>query len=223
VDAAIGDCWTKLADDDRAFRAYDRAIEFRPSSGLGAVGKCRLRFLRGEFEAAREICRTSFRNINDLGQMAQVAAQLEFFSRSYEPADELYSKLIKSDADGGGSFYGAITYQSALGRIKQAFGANDEATQLLSDSLAAETAAFKLQPRNSEAAYRLAAVEACLNQTDSALQHLRQAIALGWLDYRSLQRDPRFDSLRTSPELDTLIDGLSAKVAELRSNTNRNR
>jgi hypothetical protein len=42
-------------------------------------------------------------------------------------------------------------------------------------------------------------------------------VALGWLDYRSLQRDPRFDSLRTSPELDTLIDGLTAKVADLRS------
>jgi len=223
VDSAIGDCWTKLGDDERAFRAYDRAIEFQPSSGSGAVGKCRLRFLRGEFEAAREICGTPFRNFNDQGEIAQVAAQLEFFSRSYKPADELYSKLIKNDAHGGGSFYGAITYQSALGRIKQALGANDEAKQLLSDCLAAETAAFKLQPRNSEAAYRLAAVESCLNQTDSALQHLRQAIALGWLDYRSLQRDPRFDSLRTSPELDTLIDGLSAKVAELRSNTNRNR
>ena len=222
VDGAIGDCWTKLADDERAFRAYDRAIEFRPSSGLGAVGKCRLRFLRGEFEAAREICRPRFHN-NDLGEMAQVAAQLEFFSRSYQSADELYSKLIKSDADGGGSFYGAITYQSALGRIKQALGASDEATKLLSDCLAAEAAAFKLQPRNPEAAYRLAAVEACLNQTDSALQHLRQAIALGWLDYRSLERDPRFDSLRTTPELDILTDGLSAKVAELRSNTNRNR
>ncbi|HEX4630879.1 MAG TPA: protein kinase [Chthoniobacterales bacterium] len=215
ADVAVGDCWTKLADDERAFRAYDRAIELQPSSGSGAVGKCRLHILRGEFEAAREICRTRFRDFNDLGEMAQIAAQLEFFSRNYERADELYSKLIKDDAHGGGSFYGAITYQSALGRIRQALGANDEATKLLSEALAAETAAFKLQPRNSEAAYRQAAVEACLNQTDNALQHLRQAIALGWLDYRSLQRDPRFDSLRLNPELDILIDGLSAKVAEL--------
>jgi tetratricopeptide (TPR) repeat protein len=148
--------------------------------------------------------------------MTQIAAQLEFFSRNYEPANELYSKLMKEDAHGGGSFYGAITYRSALARIKQALGANDEATQLLSEALTVEAAAFKLQPRNSEAAYRLAAVEACLNQNDSAFSHLRQAIALGWLDYRSLQLDPRFDSLRTDPELDTLIDGLSAKVAELR-------
>jgi serine/threonine protein kinase/tetratricopeptide (TPR) repeat protein len=216
VDALIGDCWTKLGDDERAFRAYGRAIELQSSSGPGAFGKCRLHILRGEFEAAREICRARFRNFNDLGEMAQIAAQVEFFSRSYASAEELYSKLANNDAQGGGSFYGAITYQSAIGRLKQIDGANDEAARLLTTCLKAETAALSLQPQNSEAAYRLSAVEASLNRTDDALQHLRQAIALGWLDYRSLQRDPRFDSLRTNPEFDTLIDGLSAKVAELR-------
>jgi tetratricopeptide (TPR) repeat protein/TolB-like protein len=221
AESSIGDLWTKLANDHQAFLAYDRAIELQPSSTQGLVGKCRLQLLRGEFEAAREICRTHFRNLNDLGEMAQIAAQVEFFSRNYPPAEELYTRLLKSDAKGGGSFYGAITYQSALGRIKQFRGASEEANQLLRESLAAESAAFNLQPRNSEAAYRLAAVEASLNQTDLALQHLRQAIALGWLDYRSLQKDPRFDSLRSNPELDTVIDGLSAKVAELRAGTTR--
>jgi tetratricopeptide (TPR) repeat protein len=221
VEAAIGDCWTKLGDDELAFRAYDRASELSPSSSRGAVGKSRLYLLRGEFEVAREICRIRFRDFNDLGEMAQVAAQLEFFSRNYERADELYSTLTKSDPHGGGSFYGAVTYQSALGRIQQALGANDQAAKLLGDSVVAETAAFNLQPRNPEAAYRLAAVEAGLERNDAALDHLRQAVALGWLDYRSLQRDPRFDSLRPNPELDTLIDGLSAKVAELRKQHQR--
>jgi tetratricopeptide (TPR) repeat protein len=213
----IGDCWTKLGDDEQAFFFYNRALELQPGSFQGAVGKCRLHLLRGEFEAAREVCRTRVRDQNDLGEMTQVAAQVEFFSRSYEPARELYSKLLKSDAGGGGSFYGAVTYQSALGRIAQALGADDEATRLLQASFAAETAALNLQPGNPEAAYRLAAVEACLNKTEAALDHLRQAFKLGWLDYRSLQRDPRFDSVRPHPEYKTLIDGLSAKVAELRS------
>jgi tetratricopeptide (TPR) repeat protein len=223
IDAAIGDCWTKLGDDEQALRTYDRAIELESGSLRGAVGKARLYLLRGEIVKAREICRTHVRDFNELGEMAQVAAQLEFFSRSYERAEELYSKLAKSDPHGGGSFYGAISYESALGRIQQMLGANDEAARLLGDCLVAERAVFNLQPRNPEAAYRLAAVEACLEQNDAALDHLRQAIALGWLDYRSLQLDPRFDSLRSNPELDTLIDGLSAKVAELRSKkTGRN-
>ena len=215
----IGDCWTELGDDEQAFAFYNRAIELQPGSLQGAVGKCRLHVLRGEFDAAREICRAHVREQNDLGELTQVAAQVEFFSRTYEPAKELYLKLLKSDPDGGGSFYGAVTYRSALGRIDQALGADDEATQFLQTALAAETAAFNLQPRNCEAAYRVAAVEACLNKLEPALDHLRQAITLGFLDYRSLQRDPRFDSLRSHPEYETLIDRLSARVAELRSMT----
>jgi tetratricopeptide (TPR) repeat protein len=217
ADASIGDCWTKLADDRQAFRAYDRAIELQPAASQGLVGKGRLHLLRGEFDAAREICAIHFRNSNDLGEMTQLAAQVDFFSGNNAAAKELYSKLIKSDANGGGSFYGAVTYKSALGRLNQKLGEDNEATRLLEECLATETAAFPLQPRNSEAAYRLAAVEACLNRGDVAIEHLRQAIQLGWRDYRSLQWDPRFDSVRSHPEFKTLIDGLSAKVAELRS------
>jgi len=215
---AIGDCWTKLGDDEQAFRAYERAIELQPGATQGSVGKCRLLLLRNELEAAREICGTYLRNNpNDLGDMAQIAAQVEFFSRHYLQAKELYSKLAQSNQRGGGSFYGAVTYLSALGRIDQELGENDEAARLLQQAFAAETEALEFQPLNPEAAYRLAAVEACLNKTDAALDHLRQASVLGWLDYRSLKRDPRFDSLRSNPELNTLIDGLSARVAELRS------
>jgi tetratricopeptide (TPR) repeat protein len=220
ADSLIGDCWAKLGDDERALRAYDRSIELQPGSSEGAVGKCRVHLLRGEFGAAREICRNRFRNSNELGEMAQVAAQVEFFARNYAAAEELYASLAKGNARGGGSFYGAITYQSALGRIKQALGFHDNATLLLQESLENERAAFNRQPENSEAAYRLAATEASLEISDAALEHLHQAVALGWLDYRSLQKDPRFDSIRSNPELDSLIDGLSAKVADLRSKAN---
>jgi len=220
IELSMGDIWAKLADDEQAFRAYERAIELQPGSLQGAVGKARLHALRGEFELAREICLNSLRN-NELGEMAQVAAQIEFFARNYAAAEELYAKLAKGDEQGGGSFYAAITYQSALGRIKQALGFDEIATVLLQESLTRERATLNRQPANPEAAYRLAAVEASLNLTEAALQHLDQAVALGWLDYRSLQKDPRFDSLRANPELNTLIDGLSAKVAELRSKTKK--
>jgi hypothetical protein len=51
--------------------------------------------------------------------------------------------------------------------------------------------------------------------TAAALAHLRQAAALGWVDYRSLNLDPRFDLLR-GPAFQTIIDELSAKVADMR-------
>jgi len=219
IELRMGDIWVKLVDDEKAFRAYNRAIELQPGSLQGAVAKAWLHALRGEFGPAQEICINHVRN-NELGEMAQVAAQIEFFARNYAAAEELYAKLAKGDEQGGGSFYAAVSYQSALGRIKQALGFNEIAAGLLQESLAKERATLNRQPANPEAAYRLAAVEASLNLTGAALQHLRQAAASGWIDYRSLQKDPRFDSLRSTPELSTFIDGLSARVAEMRNKAN---
>jgi tetratricopeptide (TPR) repeat protein len=216
VEPTLGDCWADLGEDDKAFRTYSRAMELKPGSLRGAAGIARLHLLRGEIKRAREICFARVRN-NDLGEMVQVAAQIEFFDRNWAAGEELYARLAKGDPDGGGSFYGAITYQSALGRIKQARGDDHTARAMLEEALARDTATLKRQPSNAAAAYRVAAVEASLNLIEPALQHLHQAIALGWLDYRSLQKDPRFDALRSNPELKTLIDGCSAKVAELRS------
>ncbi|MDP9099830.1 MAG: protein kinase [Verrucomicrobiota bacterium] len=220
TEPTLGDSWMKLCDDEQALRAYDRASELQPGSVQGAVGKAHVYLLRGEFDAARAICLQRFHHTNELGQMAQVAAQIEFFARNYTAAEELYAKLAQADPHGGGSFYGAITYRSALGRIKQALGSQEMAAELLQESLETERAAFDRQPRNAEIAYRLAAVEAASNFTEAALQHLRQAAALGWMDYRSLQKDPRFDSLRSHPELDAFMTGLSARVAELKNNAN---
>ena len=71
------------------------------------------------------------------------------------------------------------------------------------------------EPENPDASYRLAAAEASLGMTEASLAHLRQAVTLGWVDYRSLQLDPRFDSVR-GPELQTIITELSARVADMR-------
>ena len=223
AEPCMGDSWTKLGEDEKAFQAYDRAIELQPGSVRGAVGKSHLHLLRGELDAAREICRARFRNLNELGEMGQIAAQIEFFAKNYTAAEELYAKLARSDAFGGGAFYGAITYQSALGRIRQMLGSPTEATELLETDLARQRAIFEREPANPEAAYRVAALEASLNLSEAALRHLHQAVGLGWLDYRSLQRDPRFDPLRSQPEFQTLIDGLSAKVAELTSKEKTNK
>ena len=219
VDSAIGDCWAKLVDDQQAERAYARAIELRPGSSDGTVGMARLRLLEGNFEAAREICRSL---PAARGETAEIAAQIEFFDRRFDVAVELYRTLNKMNPNGGGSFYGALSYCSAGGRAKQALGETSEAKRLLDECLIKERANAETQPGSPEAVYRLAAVEASLGMTEASLAHLRKAIALGWVDYRSLSLDPRFDLLR-GPEFQTVVDELSAKVADMRSKANTRR
>lgn len=216
-DFSIGDCWTQLADDERAERAYERSIELRPNAAEGLMGLARLRLFHGDFEAAREICR---RMPNTTGQLADFAAQIEFFDRNFETAIELYRSLNRANPNGGGTFYGAMSYCSAGGRAKQALGELDEAKRLLEECLIKERANAEREPGNPEAVYRLAAVEASLGSTQESLAHLRKAIQLGWVDYRSLKLDPRFDFIR-GPELQKIIDELSATVADMRKTAQR--
>ena len=123
---------------------------------------------------------------------------------------------MKTDADGGGSFYGAVTYQSALGRARQALGNEEAAKAILTDCLLKETAAVDREPANPEASYRLAAVEACLGMSERSIAHLQRAVTSGWIDYRSLAMDPRFDAIREDPQVETIIKDLMSKVADMR-------
>lgn len=216
VDGLIGDCWVKLGDDARASQAYRRATELRPDSPRGEIGISLVRLLEGDFDGAREVWRASRRNRNELDETDQIAAQIEFFARDFKAAEQLYASLARTDADGGGSFFGAITYKSALSRIKQELGDTEGAKALLTDCRVKESAAVAREPANPEAAYRLAAVEASLGMTEAAFDHLRNAVHFGWIDYRSLNLDPRFDSLRPNPEFETTVKALSAKVAGMR-------
>jgi serine/threonine protein kinase/Tfp pilus assembly protein PilF len=215
VDTAIGDYWTKLVGDEQAERAYQRASELRPNAYDGTLGMARLRLLQGDFEAARELCRT-LPVIR--GEPGNLTAQIEFFARNFELAKTLYSKLAKENPEGGGSFFGAVTYHSAIGRAQQALGENDQGRIVLEECLMRERAIADRENQNPEALYRLAAVEASLGLREISLSHLRKAVALGWVDYRSLNLDPRFDPLR-GPEFQTVINELSAKVAGMRSQT----
>jgi tetratricopeptide (TPR) repeat protein len=219
VDSLVGDCWAKLADDERALQAYTRALEYRPDFCEGVVGISHIRLLQGDFAGARETLRSRPLNRNEPADTDQIAAQIEFFARDFEAAEKLYRNLANGNAEGGGSFYGAITYNSALGRIRQALGDDKGAKALLEVCLKKETTALDRAPDNPEGGYRLAAVEASLNMPEAALGHLGRATTSGWIDYRSLSLDPRFDSLRGNPAFQTIVNNLSAKVADMRAST----
>jgi serine/threonine protein kinase/Tfp pilus assembly protein PilF len=219
-DPIIGDCWTLLSDDQRAEEAYRRAINLRPESPDGWVGLCHLQLLRGNFDAARQLCRENYdrlKNYTDPNMdPRQIIAQIEFFARNYDEAEKRYSELAKTDPSGGGIFYGGISYNSALGRLQQLHHDEKSSRELLQACLENEAATVKREPQNRDAWYQLAAVESCLGKTDAAVDHLTAAIKTGWIDARSPKLDPRFDGIAGDPRFQQIITTLTNKVTELR-------
>lgn len=210
----LGDCWVRLGADEQAFRAFARAEELQPDLPLIQVAVGHLHLLRGEIDAARRTCAAAAGA--DLDERAQLHAQIEFYARNFAEAEELYSGLAQRHTGDGGSFYGAVNYDSAIGRSLQALGKSAEAQAVLRRCYDAQKAALQQQPTNPDTLYRLAAVEATLGMVEPALEHLQSAAATGWLPYRSLQLDPRFDNLRLDARFDKLLAETADRLLEKR-------
>ena len=98
--------------------------------------------------------------------------------------------------------------------------------ELLEKCIANDQSELMNSPRHPEVLYRLAADEAIKGDAVSALAYLRESVAAGFIDYRSMQMDPRFDAVATA-EFQGIVSKLAAHVAELRhrsqmKNTNPN-
>lgn len=212
----LGDCWADLGEDARAEKMYQRVAALHPELPDGWIGLCRLRLLANDFVSARELCQKNKERDLQSSYSAQIAAQVEFFSRNYADAEKLYRDLEQTDPGGGGSFYGAVSYQSALGRLLTASGDGASARATLLSCLDRERKALVTAPHHPEILYRAAAIESSLGEIDAALTHLRLAAASGWLDYRSLVLDPRFDSLRQDSRYSSISEAMATRVASLR-------
>jgi hypothetical protein len=180
------------------------------------IGMSHIRLLQGDYGGARNIYRENAAVYQGFAFSAEIAAQVEFFARNNAEAERLYTDLEKTDPGGGHSFYGAISYQSALGRLRCLAGDETSGRIILNRCLKTETEALAQGPHHPETLYRIAAIEASLGEKNSALQHLQAAASAGWLDYRSLSLDPRFDAIRDQPRYGQIFDAMVKRVTALR-------
>jgi hypothetical protein len=97
-------------------------------------------------------------------------------------------------------------------------GKQAEAQSTLEDALARESA-IPSKSNDPATIYRIAAIEATLGRVETALRDLQAAAASGWLDYRSLQLDPRFDLIKGEPRFHDTISALKTRVLELKGQT----
>jgi len=52
-------------------------------------------------------------------------------------------------------------------------------------------------------------------KNESAIEHLKAAVTAGWIDYRSLSLDPRFDAIADDVGFQTILGKLKLRVEDL--------
>jgi serine/threonine protein kinase/tetratricopeptide (TPR) repeat protein len=215
-DFIIADCRADLVDDERAALGYTTASELFPYMPEGWMGLCRLALLQKNFALAKKICADNWMRYRDSTYSGDMAAQVYFFARDFPEAEKLYTAFAAKDPDGGETFYACVSYKSALGRLRMATGDEEGAKRILGEALARELRALQSAPQHPEILYRLAAIESTLNHVDDALAHLKAATEAGWIDYRSLALDPRFDNLRNDLRYRKISEVMATRVETLR-------
>ena len=219
-DSDLGDCWAALGDYEKARTAYQRAIDLHPERSQGWVGLTRLDLLDANFAKARAFCLQDRGLDQEAIDGTQIAAQIEFFARNLSEAQRLYRRLDESDHDGGGAFYGNVSYGSALGCIGITQGHSIDARAMLQECLAKEMQQSESAPDNPDILYRISAIESSLGKNEPAIEHLEAAVFAGWIDYRSLSLDPRFDAISNDTRFQAILGKLKLKVEDLRKAAN---
>jgi tetratricopeptide (TPR) repeat protein len=213
----IADAWMDLVDYDKAEQAYKIASVFRPDLPSAALGFARLALFRGDCENARNQCEAARIKYKDNSQPLIMAALVEFFSRHFVAAEKLYREALASNRLGRVDFVGSVRFLSALGFIETLSTAHTkEARAFLEEARALDEKELTQAPGNPQRLYSLAATDSALGNDESALAVLSKAIAAGWIDYRSMELDPRFDSIRDTQAFKDILARLTNKVAEMR-------
>ena len=213
----LGNAWTSLGDYGEAEKAYRAAIIFKPDLPVGLLGLSRLALLRGDYKGARKECEQAQAKYRDNPEVLEMAALIEFFSRHFPAAERLYREAAAIDRAGGVEFVGSVRYLSAIGFIQKLSGAHaKEGKVLLEEAHWLDEKGLLSAPGNLRHLYSLAANYAAQGRGEAATVCLDKAIAAGWIDYRSMMLDPRFDSIRNDEIFENALNRLISKVQEMR-------
>ena len=206
-----------LGDYEKAEQAFRTAAVFRPDLPVGPLGLSALALYRGDFEFARKQCDDTRKKYENSPQPLMMAAVIEFFSRDFDAAERLYREAAsRLGRTGGLDFLGSVRFLSAIGFIRLKAGAEAEGKALLEEAQALDEKELSSTNDDQRRSYSLAADNAALGNHQAAVAALSDAIAAGWIDYRSIELDPRFDLIRDTEVFKEIGKHLTQKVENMR-------
>ncbi len=189
---------------DLAEKAYDRSIDLNPTTTRIHWMHARMHLYQGRpEESEQEMRRVLAANPDQFKALAYMGEFL-YYEGKYDEAEKALSRAVE------------------LGR-----GSGDEAPPVLAAFLYAargqrdriDPSVFSYRPEkyiDGDGAYWLGGVYAMLGDKTQALAWLRRAVALGNHNYPWFQRDKNYNSLRSDPEYQKIMEEVRSRLEEYR-------
>lgn len=214
--ANIADALTALGEDDEAEKTYKEHFQFWPDLPDSSVGLARLAMYRRDSARARDQAEAALRAIPITATPARCARLCNCLQEILRRPKLIIASWPKMIARAAPLFYCAVSNLSVLAYLRFEAGDAPSGQTLANEAAANANKELSVSPKNHDTLYDLAGTEALLGHREETYSNLVAAVANGWIDYRSLALDPRFDSLRGDERFQTLIDQLSERMTLLR-------
>ena len=214
----LASAYSDLCEDDLAEQCAQLAMRIDSTIQKPTDLLVRLDMLRGRWAEARLLCQKALISRPKSRALLILQAQLDLIEGNNSEAERAFRTLIANDSNGGALYYGSMSYLSALGFLRWKQGHQIEGERLLQQAADLDLHA---EPGSPPYLYDLAAIRTIQGRNQEALTTLRKSLAVGWLDFRSLKIDPRFEGIRSSAEFQRILAEMEAKVTRMQQEARR--
>jgi serine/threonine protein kinase/Tfp pilus assembly protein PilF len=198
----LGRIYCSLDDPGQAESSFKKSLELQPDLDVAHHGLIFLYLGSGEYNKAIEQSQAYLTKMPGSLHALSYAALAELFSGHYEKAQEYYQKTGSAPIE--------------LGYIYWKAGRKDEARELVRRRLDRLQKRLEQGDESHGVRISMAAIYAVQGNKDEALKWLEKAVDAGWCDYNYASRYPLFENIRDDERFKQIIDGMNAKVAEMR-------
>ncbi|NLP10718.1 protein kinase [bacterium] len=212
--AYIGESYRRLDLPLQAEQYFKKAIELQPNYVETYFFLALLCLAQGRDEQASEQAEKMAALAPDEIRIIEGAGQIYGIMGNFAAAKPYFQRALQIDT----SVATAPRSLSAigLGHVLLKEGEPSQAHKLLESALSVYMKAIAAGSEAIETYYYTAAVFAIRNNKAEAYKWLQKAIEVGWRDYRTIERDPWFENLRSEDQLQQMMAQVKKQVDEMR-------
>jgi serine/threonine protein kinase/Tfp pilus assembly protein PilF len=205
----VGSIYFDLEEDDKARSYLNRALELQPDLTNAHQLLAALEFLNGQTDQAKTRSVNLLSSVPDEPGPLLLAGTVFLCAKDFTKAKEYFEKELAMTAPESGSY-------NQLAYIYAKLGRTNDSKKMLELNINEILIWLARGDEGPSSRMSLAISYKLQGDNEVANKWLREAVRAGWTDYRLAAVDPLYDGFRKDKEFRQIIDGVKAKMSEMR-------